>query len=88
VKRESLEMTEENWERLQELAERSGSVYSGKASWRRLILRIARGDVGLIVDGKKLGKPQKIKRRELPAALEKRFDDEFKEWQEFSTIEG
>jgi hypothetical protein len=45
MKRESLKMTEEDWERLSKVAALTASNYSGKPSWRRLMLRIARGEI-------------------------------------------
>lgn len=45
MKRESLKMTAENWQQLTEVAASTGSIYSGQPSWRRLVLRIARGEV-------------------------------------------
>jgi len=38
-------MSEENWQRLQEVAAATNSIYSGRPSWRRLMLRIATGEV-------------------------------------------
>jgi len=43
MRRESLKMQESDWRRLEELAAATGSLYSGRPSWRRMILRIARG---------------------------------------------
>ena len=45
MRRESLKLQESDWQRLDQLAAATGSEYSGKPSWRRLILRIARGEV-------------------------------------------
>lgn len=45
MKRESLKMPEEDWRRLSEVAAATSSLYSGAPSWRRLVLRIARGKV-------------------------------------------
>ena len=45
MRRESLKLQESDWQRLDKLAAATGSEYSGKPSWRRLILRIARGEV-------------------------------------------
>lgn len=45
MKRESLKMPEGDWQRLAEVAAATASVYSGSPSWRRLCLRIARGEV-------------------------------------------
>lgn len=45
MKRESLELQESDWQRLTEVAAATSSIYSDRPSWRRLILRIARGEV-------------------------------------------
>lgn len=45
MKRESLKMQEDDFQRLQEVAAETSSIYSGAPSWRRLVLRIARGEV-------------------------------------------
>lgn len=45
MKRESLEMQPADWESLTQVAAETSSIYSGAPSWRRLVLRIARGDV-------------------------------------------
>jgi hypothetical protein len=45
MKRESLKMSEDDWQQLTEVAAATSSIYSGAPSWRRLILRIARGEV-------------------------------------------
>jgi hypothetical protein len=45
MRRESLKLQESDWQRLDKLAAATGSLYSGQPSWRRLILRIARGEV-------------------------------------------
>lgn len=45
VKRESLKMNEDDWQQLTQVAAATSSIYSGEPSWRRLILRIARGEV-------------------------------------------
>ncbi len=45
MKRESLKMTEDDWQRLTKVAADTSSIYSGAPSWRRLVLRIARGEV-------------------------------------------
>ena len=45
MRRESLKLQESDWQRLDNLAAATDSLYSGKPSWRRLILRIARGEV-------------------------------------------
>jgi len=45
MKRESLKMQEEDFRHLTAVAAETSSIYSGQPSWRRLILRIARGEV-------------------------------------------
>jgi hypothetical protein len=45
MKRESLKMSEEDWRRFTDVAAATSSIYSGYPSWRRLCLRIARGEV-------------------------------------------
>jgi hypothetical protein len=45
MKRESLKMQEEDFQRLTQVAAETSSNYSGAPSWRRLVLRIARGEV-------------------------------------------
>lgn len=45
MKRESLKMQQEDFQRLTEVAAETSSIYSGAPSWRRLVLRIARGEV-------------------------------------------
>ena len=45
MKRESLKMQEEDFQRLTQVAAETSSIYSGAPSWRRLVLRIARGEV-------------------------------------------
>jgi hypothetical protein len=45
VRRESLKLQESDWRRLEELAADTASNYSGKPSWRRMVLRIARGEI-------------------------------------------
>jgi hypothetical protein len=45
MKRESLKMSESDWTALLAVAQKTGSIYSDKPSWRRLILRIARGEI-------------------------------------------
>lgn len=44
MKRESLKMQEGDWEKLSHIAAATRSLYSGAPSWRRLMLRIARGE--------------------------------------------
>jgi hypothetical protein len=43
MKRESLELQPADWEQLQRVAQAAGSIYSGRPSWRRLMMEIARG---------------------------------------------
>jgi len=45
MRRESLKLQETDWQRLEQLAAATRSLYSGKPSWRRMILRLARGEV-------------------------------------------
>jgi len=40
-------MSRADWDALANLAASTGSLYSGAASWRRMILRIARGEITL-----------------------------------------
>lgn len=47
--RESLKMSRDDWPALTKLAADTGSLYSGAPSWRRMILRIARGEITLRV---------------------------------------
>jgi len=47
MRRESLKLQESDWRRLEQLAAASGSLYSGQPSWRRLILRLARGELAV-----------------------------------------
>lgn len=47
--RESLKMSRADWDALTKLAADTGSLYSGEPSWRRMILRIARGEITLRV---------------------------------------
>lgn len=49
MRRESLKMQEQDWQRLEDLTAATGSEYSGKPSWRRLMLRITRGEITLRV---------------------------------------
>lgn len=44
-RRESHVMREDDWQRLNEVAASVGALYSGSPSWRRLLLKIARGEV-------------------------------------------
>lgn len=43
--RQSLKMQPADWQALEKLAKQTKSLYSGQPSWRRLILRIARGEI-------------------------------------------
>lgn len=43
--RQSLKLQDTDWAALEKLAAQTKSLYSGRPSWRRLILRIARGQV-------------------------------------------
>jgi hypothetical protein len=54
MKRDSLKLQESDWVALESLAIETGSLYCGKPSWRRLVKRIARGELKLICDGQKL----------------------------------
>jgi hypothetical protein len=47
MRRESLKLQDSDWQRLEKLAAASHSIYAGKPSWRRMILRIARGQITL-----------------------------------------
>lgn len=47
MKRESLKMQEADWERFKKLAVDTQSIYSGEPSWRRLMMRVARGEFKL-----------------------------------------
>lgn len=47
-KRESLKLQEADWKALERLARTKGCTYAGRPSWRRLILRLARGEVRLL----------------------------------------
>lgn len=38
-------MQDSDWERLNKIASQTGSLYLGKASWRRLLARVARGEL-------------------------------------------
>lgn len=53
--RESLELWPNEWRALEQLARETGCTYRGAPSWRRLIKRIARGD--LIVTFRTSGNP-------------------------------
>jgi len=45
TRRESHEMRENDWLSLERVAANVNAVYSGKPSWRRLMLKIARGEI-------------------------------------------
>jgi len=47
--RESLKMQPADWAALTRMAAETRSIYSGEPSWRRMILRIARGEISLRV---------------------------------------
>lgn len=47
MRRESLKLQESDWRRLDKLAAATRSIYAGKPSWRRMIIRIARGQLTL-----------------------------------------
>ncbi len=57
MKRESLELQEADWAALEKLAALTGSLYSGKPSWRRLVKRIARGEIAVGESGSFSGSP-------------------------------
>ena len=59
MKRESLKMSEDDWQQLTEVAAATSSIYSGAPSWRRLILRIARGEVRCKESPKAKKRPKK-----------------------------
>lgn len=44
-RRESHVMPEADWQSLERVAASVGAIYSGNPSWRRLLLKIARGEV-------------------------------------------
>lgn len=44
-RRESHDMPEADWQSLERVAASVGALYSGRPSWRRLLLKIARGEV-------------------------------------------
>jgi hypothetical protein len=47
MKRESLKLKDEAWDKLNNLAKQHGATYLGNPSWRTLIRRIAEGEVRL-----------------------------------------
>ena len=49
MKRKSLKLKEADWFWLQEIAADTGSLYSRKPSWRRLVARIARGELAVSI---------------------------------------
>jgi hypothetical protein len=52
-KRESLKLNADDWSRLERLAADTDSFYMGRPSWRRLIARIASGEVKVRVPKRK-----------------------------------
>lgn len=58
MKRESLELQESDWQRLTEVAAATASIYCDRPSWRRLILRIARGEVRCMESPKSKRRPK------------------------------
>ena len=48
MKRESLKLQPSDWDALVALAKKTGSDYMGKPSWRRFILRVARGELTVV----------------------------------------
>ena len=48
MKRESLKLKDEAWDKLNKLAKQNGATYLGNPSWRTLIRRIAEGGIKLI----------------------------------------
>ena len=48
MKRESLKLKDEAWDKLNKLAKQHGATYLGNPSWRTLIRRIAEGGIKLI----------------------------------------
>jgi hypothetical protein len=67
TKRKNLKMKESDWKLLEEIAADNDSFYREQPSWRRLILRIARGEITLRVVRRRLGRneheQEKINRR-------------------------
>lgn len=47
--RQSLKLQDADWQALEKLAKQTKSLYSGQPSWRRLILRIARGELKITI---------------------------------------
>ena len=73
---QSLVMQEADWSRLIELATKTESTFSGKASWRRMMLRIARGEITLRINRSSTSRLQlgeQIRMRRLER-------EDFKEW--------
>ena len=67
MRRESLELQDEDWLSLQQLADQFGAKYRGKPSWRRLVKMIARGDVPLG------GNPADLRSKSVKPFTEKRL---------------
>src|ERR1017187_9734777 len=57
MKRESLKLQDLDWFYLHEIAFDTGSIYSGKPSWRRLVARIARGELVVSLAAERATKP-------------------------------
>jgi hypothetical protein len=57
MRRKSLKMQEADWLALEKLAAKTKSLYSGKPSWRRMMLRIARRE--LVVESPPVTSPQR-----------------------------
>jgi hypothetical protein len=95
VERRSLKLTPSDWFLLQELAEDTKSCYRGKSTWRRLIARIARGEIVLTVvkpsapsaTPVKVVKRKRVEFQPKPEGVEtgeelfQRVSDEFNRWQ-------
>jgi len=54
MKRESIKLLPSDWAALAVIADQTGSVYSGVPSWRRLVKRIARGELSVVSEGVKV----------------------------------
>src|ERR1039458_2120978 len=57
IERKSLKLRSVDWFWLQEVAFDTGSIYSGKPSWRRLVARIARGELVVSLAAERATKP-------------------------------
>jgi hypothetical protein len=68
MKRESLKLQDLDWFYLQEVAFDTGSIYSGKPSWRRLVATKPRLAPAPVVQGPSSSDLQRVK-----AAAEKRL---------------